>query len=235
MYDGNSLPIDITPKITDKVNGKGVMDLISKANYAEFCAGVKDAEGKYLISLGNLSTKSGSYVTDDTNVVMEFDVNNGNWKERQYQGIPLAFTSFINSSGSKDLYAIHKTNAYISKFDTGTTDDGAATDANAIAVEVITPYHLLSNNPTVTTTIKEYYVKYKAENTVAVSDSIDNGDFSSLVTLPVSSTVKTIAIVPTPNREGFTHALKFVTTGSCTIYGYGFTVEENTTTYIPKV
>jgi len=235
MWSGEGKPIDISAKIKNKITGYGLWELIDWSKKYNFAAGSIESENKYLLSVGTLKTVSGAPASALTNAVFTFDIANGNWTVRSYQDQFCAFTDFINSANNRLLYATGVTDAAVWKLGTGTVDDDDDATGQSISVEIITPEHQLLDKPFNSSQVTEYYVKYRSSSTVTVTDSVDRGTFSTLVTLPAASSVSTVAIVPSANREGFTHALKFVTTGTFTLEGYGFAYEDLGTTRLAKL
>jgi hypothetical protein len=120
------------------------------------------------------------------------------------------------------------------KLDSGTTDKSSTGADVTISSEIRTPHHQLTEDPTLTNKIKEYYVKYSCDANVTLSVSVDRGSYQTLTTLDLSSTVKTVAVNPVGNTEGMTFSLKFATTGKLVLEGYGFLIDTLTTTRLPK-
>lgn len=234
LWGGQGKPIDITPKIRDKINGYGLWDLISTSNWSQLAAGVRASEGKYVLSVGDLSTVSGAPASAQANTVFVFDTKKGSWHTESYPDEPMVFETFIDTNGSKDLYYGGKASSGVFKLRTGTTDAVYGGTTEAIAFDFRTPHHVLGD-PRRAHRIKEYFVKYTSTNSVTITVSVDRGSYQTLKTLPASATVKVQAITPLAAHEGFSHSLKFAGTGAFTLEGYGFAVEELTTTRSHKI
>ncbi|MHA1305422.1 MAG: hypothetical protein ACTSPI_17115, partial [Candidatus Heimdallarchaeaceae archaeon] len=129
--------------------------------------------------------------------------------------------TFIDSSGEKSLYYGEKTAMAVYKMNTGTTDADSEGGTSTISVEMRTPHYTLSD-PTIEWRISMFYVKYKSSSDVVVANSINKGNYSTLDTLSSSSTVTVVKILPKVETQGFTHGLKFTTSGTITIEAVGF-------------
>lgn len=219
MYDGQNRPIDISRKIKDPVDGYGLWDLVSSSNYDQMAAGTYD--GKYYLSVGDLSTVSGAPASAITNAEFVFDVQAGTWVLNSRDDEPVVYATFINSSGSKDLYYGEKTNMAVYKMNTGNTDDDSDGTASAYEVEVRTP-HYTFDDPTVQYRVSGFYVKYKSSANVVVAYSSDEGSYSTLDTLSSSSSITVEKILPKADYHGFTHSLKFTCSGTLEIQSIGF-------------
>ena len=234
-WDGQSRPVDISTRVKDRVDGYGIWDLIDKSKMNEICSGVKDAEGEYHLSVGTLSTLSGAPASAQANTVLVYNVYRDEWTTRSYPDKFVAYSSFINSSGVKDLYAIGQGDAGVWKLDTGTTDDDAAGTATAISVDLRTPHIVLNSHHEYVTRIAYYLIKYSAVATVAVTDSVNRGTYTTVGTLPISTSSRVIEVKPAANRWGTSHSLKFVTTGKFELESYTMVYEEKMTTQLPRV
>lgn len=219
FYNGSGRPIDISKKIKDSVNGYGLFDLINPANYGQLAAGSFD--GKYYLSVGDLSTLSGAPASALANAEFVFDVTAGTWEVYTRDDEPVVYSTFINSSGSKGLYYGEKTNMATYLMNTGTTDDDSAGTAGAYTVSVWTKDYVLGD-PQLQHRVSAFYVKYKAGGTVTVTLSKDGGSYASLVSLASSSTVTVAKILPTADTSAFTHALKFQCSSTLLIEAIGF-------------
>lgn len=219
LYDGSNRPIDISRKIKDPVDGYGLFDLINPANWGQLAAGSFD--GKYYLSVGDLSTVSGAPASAITNVEFVFDINTGAWTMNSRDDEPVVYSTFINSSGSKNLYYGEKTNLAVYKINTGTTDDDSAGTGTAYTVEARTPEYTFGD-PTIEYRISAFYVKYKSGGDVTVTYSYNGGSYAALDTLPSSSTTTVVKILPTVQCQGFTHSLKFTCSSTMMIEAIGF-------------
>jgi len=219
MYNGSGRPVDISQKIKDPVDGYGLFDLISSSNYSQMAAGAFD--GKYYLSVGDLSTLSGAPASAITNAELVFDTSNGAWILNSRDDEPVVYSTFINSSGSKDLYYGEETAMAVYKMNTGSTDDNSAGTAGAISVEARTP-HYTFNDPTLEYRIQAFYVKYKSGGDLVVTYSSNEGSYATLDTLSSSSTTTVVKILPTTECSGFTHSLKFTSSSSLEIQAVGF-------------
>jgi len=219
LYDGSSRPIDISQKIKDPVDGYGLFDLINPANFSQLAAGAFD--GKYYLSVGDLSTQTGAPASAITNAEFVFDVEANSWTLNSRDDEPVVYSTFINSSGSKDLYYGEETNLAVYKMNTGTTDDDSDGDAGAFTVEARTPHYTFAD-PTVQYRISAFYVKYKSGGNITVTYSADGGSYASLDTLSSSSTTTVEKILPVTECHGFTHSLKFVCSSTMEIEAVGF-------------
>lgn len=230
LWNGEGLPQDITGKIRDKIDGFGLFDLISDSNWASLAAWAVEPEGKYILSVGTLSTVSGAPASATTSAMFEFNTRTGNWTLNGYQDRFRGFTTFINTNGAKDVYGIGDTDAAVWKLYTGTTDDNSAAAAQNISVDIRVPWYQFFDDPTVASKVNDYFVKYTSSGNVSVYDGVD-GSYSSTVigTLTTNATPKTVSLGPLPNREGFAHSLKFVSTSKFRIEGYGFLATKGTT------
>jgi len=219
LWTGDGLPIDISQKIKDYVNGYGLFNLINPSNFDQLAAGSFD--GKYYLSVGDLQTVSGAPASALTNVEFVLDVNAGAWTINTRDDEPVVYSTYINSSGDKSLYYGEKTNLAVYKMNTGTTDDDSDGATTTISVEARTP-ELFMKDPTLEYRVSAYYVRYKSSGNVTVSSSVNGGNFSTLDTLSSSSTTIVEKILPKTQAQGFTHSLKFTTTGTLTIDAVGF-------------
>lgn len=219
LYDGSSRPVDISGKIKDAVDRYGLFDLINPANFGQLAAGSFD--GKYYLSVGDLSTVSGAPASALANAEFVFDVATGAWTINSRDDEPVVYSTFINSTGSKDLYFGEKTALAVYKMETGTTDDDSAGTPGAISVEAQTQQYTF-NDPTIEYRVSGFYVKYKSGGDVTVTYSYNGGSFAALDTLSSSSTVTVVRILPTVQCQGFTHALKFTCSSTLMIEAIGF-------------
>ena len=219
LYDGNSRPLDISNKIKDNVDGYGLFNLINSANFGQLAAGTID--GKYYLSVGDLSTLSGAPASAITNAEFVFDVATGVWTINSRDDEPVVYSTFINSTGAKNLYFGEKTNIAVYKMETGTTDDDSAGTAGAISLEVRTQDYTF-NDPTIEYRISAFYVKYKSGGDVTVTYAKNGGSYATLNTLPSSSTITVVKILPTVQCQGFTHSLKFTCSSTMMIEAIGF-------------
>jgi len=219
FYDGSSRPIDISRKIKDPVDGYGLFDLINPSNFAQLAAGSFD--GKYYLSVGDLSTLSGAPASAQANTEFVFDVGTGTWESNSRDDEPVVYSTFINSSGSKDLYYGEKSAQAVYKMNTGTTDEDSTGAAAAYSLEARTQDYTFSD-PTIEYRIQAFYVKYKSGGDVTITYSANGGTFVALDTLSSSSTVTVVKILPTTECQGFTHALKFTCSSTMMIEAFGF-------------
>jgi len=219
LYDGSSRPIDISGKIKDGVDGFGLFDLINPANFGQLAAGTSD--GKYYLSVGDLSTLSGAPASAITNAEFVFDMATGAWTLNSRDDEPVVYSTFINSTGAKNLYYGEKTNLAVYKMNTGTTDDDSAGTAGAIALEARTADYSFSD-PSIEYRVSAFYVKYKAGGNVTVTYSKNGGSYTALDTLASSSTLTVEKILPTTQCQGFTHSLKFTCSSTMMIEAIGF-------------
>jgi hypothetical protein len=219
MYNGSGRPIDISQKIKDPVDGYGLFDLINSSNFSQMAAGAFD--GKYYLSVGDLSTVSGAPASAITNAEFVFDTSNGAWVLNSRDDEPVVYSTFINSSGSKDLYYGEETAMAVYKMNTGSTDDDSAGTATAFTVEARTP-HYTFNDPTIEYRISAFYVKYKSGGNVTVTYSSNEGSYGTLDTLSSSSDITVVKILPTTECSGFTHSLKFTCSSTMEIQAVGF-------------
>jgi hypothetical protein len=214
LYNGSNRPVDVSRKIKDSVDGYGLFDLINPSNFSQLAAGTYD--GKYYLSVGDLSTVSGAPASAMTNAEFVFDIASGVWIINSRDDEPVVYATFINSTGAKDLYYGEKSALAVYKINTGTTDaDSAGTNA-AITYEARTPHYSLGD-PTIESRVSGFYVKYKSAATIAVTYSSNGGTYNTLVTLPISSTITVVKVLPTTQCNGFTHSLKFAGSGAMTI------------------
>lgn len=220
LWTGEGLPIDISGKIKDDVDGYGLFNLISDSNWDQIAAGSFD--GKYYLSVGDLSTVSGAPASAITNAEFVFDTQTGGWLLNSRDDKPVVYSTFINSSGSKDLYYGEKTAMAVYKMNTGTTDADSAGGTSSISLEARTPHYVMSDR-TVEWRVTEFYVRYKSSGNVTVTNSVNGGSYGTLDTLSSSSTTTVVKILPPANTKGFTHSLKFTTTGTLTIDAIGIT------------
>lgn len=219
LYNGSGRPIDISGKIKDSVDGYGLFDLINPANYGQLAAG--SFGGKYYLSVGDLSTVSGAPASALANAELVFDIASGAWSVNSRDDEPMVYSTFISSTGSKDLYYGEKTNMAVYKMETGTTDADSAGSSAAISLEARTQEYTF-NDPTIEYRISGFYVKYKSGGDVTVSYSPNGGSFVTLDTLSSSSTVTVEKILPKVQCQGFTHSLKFTCSSTMMIEAIGF-------------
>jgi hypothetical protein len=219
LYDGSNRPIDISAKIKDPVDGYGLFDLINPANFVQLAAGSFD--GKYYLSVGDLSTLSGAPASALTNVEFVFDISTGSWVLNTRDDEPVVYSTFIDSTGSKDLYYGEKTALATYKMNTGTTDADSGTGTSAISFEARTPHYTFAN-PTIEYRVSAFYVKYKSGGEVAITYSKNGGTYATLDTIPASSTVTVVKILPTTECTAFTHSLKFTSSSTVVIEAIGF-------------
>lgn len=215
---GEDRPIEISGKLKDDVNGYGIWNLINDT-WTQMASGT--LEGKYYLSVGDLSTQSGAPASAITNAEFVFDINKGSWVLNSRDDEPMVYTVFTNSSGQKDLYYGEKTAQAVYKINTGTTDDDSADAASAISVEARTPHYTFPD-PTIEYRIVSYYVKYKSGGDVTVTSSVNGGAYSTVDTLSSSSTTTTVKILPPTEKDGFTHSLKFTCSSTMEIEAIGF-------------
>src|SRR5690606_3302927 len=130
---GSNRPIDISAKIKDSIDGYGLFDLINPANFSQLAAGSFD--GKYYLSVGDMSTLSGAPASAMANAELVFDISTGAWSLNSRDDEPVVYATFINSAGSKDLYYGEKTALATYKMNVGTTDADSATGTTTIAFE----------------------------------------------------------------------------------------------------
>lgn len=228
LWDGTNMPQDITPKIKDKINGHGLWDLVNPSNFSTICAGIKENDGKYYLSVGTLQTHSGAFGSALTGTVLEFDVKKNAWIVRSYPDTIYDFTTFINSTGNKDLYGIHSTKAWVAKLDTGTTDALEAGTTQAISYEIDTQYYTLGS-PLVEHKVDKYYFKYIASADITVKVSLDRATPVALRTLSSSSTITTAWGHPRADQEAVEHGLQFTGSGQVVLEGYGFRTTDQST------
>lgn len=237
LWGGAGKPVDISPKMNDRVGGLGYWNLINGSNWTTLCAGAKESQGKYYLSVGTFQTVSGAPASAEANVILVFDTKTGNWSHFSLPDRILSFVNFTDSSGVEQLVGIGSTDAGIHTIENAdaTTDvDGDGT-TSAITGTAITQHHkLFQDAPMYTERVSEYYVKYTSSGTVTVSTSVDRGSYSSVVTLPAASTAKVVTIIPNTNTVGFTHSLQFAWSGAASIEGYGFKATLGKTTRTPK-
>lgn len=219
MFDGEGRPTDISQKIKDEVDLNGVWNLINDSNWGVIASGSLD--GRYYLSVGTLSTKSGAPASAIANVEIVIDIRRGTIVINSREDAPTCYTTFINSSGAKDLYYGETTSDVVYKANVGTTDDEDDGSTNTIAVDVRTPHYNFAD-PKAEWRPDAFYVKYKSSSTVTVKQSVDRGTYATLGTLPASSTITIKKIRPIANTQGFTLGLSFETTGTLVIEAYGF-------------
>lgn len=219
LYDGSNRPIDISRKIKDPVDGYGLFNLINPSNWGQLAAGSFD--GKYYLSVGDLSTLSGAPASAITNAEFVFDVSTGGWIMNSRDDEPVVYSTFINSTGSKNLYYGEKSAMAVYKMNTGTTDDDSSGTATAISVEARTQDYTF-NDPTIEYRVSGFYVRYKSGGNITVTYSYNGGSFATLDTLSASSTITVAKILPTVQCQGFTHALKFTCSSTMMIEAIGF-------------
>ena len=219
LYNGSNRPIDISRKIKDGVDGYGLFDLINPSNFSQLAAGSFD--GKYYLSVGDLSTLSGAPASASTNAEFVFDVATGAWTLNSRDDEPVVYATFINSTGSKDLYYGEKSAMATYKLNTGTNDEDSAGASVSISFEARTP-HYSFNDPSIEYRVSAFYVKYKSGGDVVITYSKNGGSYATLDTLPSSSTTTIVKVLPTTECSGFTHSLKFASTSAVTIEGIGF-------------
>ncbi len=219
LYDGSNRPMDISKKIKDAVDGFGLFDLINPTNFGQLAAGSFD--GKYYLSVGDLSTLSGAPASALTNVEFVFDMTSGVWTMNSRDDEPVVYSTYTNTSGSKDLYYGEKTNLAVYKMNIGTTDDDSAGAAGVISVEGRTQEYSFSD-PTIEYRVSAFYVKYKAGGDVTITYSKNGGSYSALTTLSSSTTTTVEKILPRTECQGFTHSLKFTSSSTMMIEAIGF-------------
>lgn len=219
LYDGSNRPIDISRKIKDPVDGYGLFDLINPSNWAQLSAGSFD--GKYYLSVGDLSTLSGAPASAMANSEFVFDVSTGTWTLNSRDDEPVVYATFINSSGAKNLYYGEKTALAVYKMNTGTTDDDSAGTPAAYTLEARTANYVF-DDPTIEYRVSAFYVRYKAGGDVTVTYSYNGGAYGALDTLPSSSTITVVKILPTVQCQGFSHSLKFTCSSTMMIEAIGF-------------
>ena len=219
LYDGTNRPIDISRKIKDPVDGYGLFDLIASANWGQLAAGSYD--GKYYLSVGDLSTLSGAPASAVTNAEFVFDIATGAWSLNSRDDEPMVYATFINSSGAKNLYYGEKSATAVYKMNTGTTDDDSTGTAGAISSEVRTQEYTFGD-PTIEYRVSAFYVKYKSGGNVVVTYAYNGGSYATLDTLGSSSTTTVVKILPTVQCQGFTHSLKFTCSSTMMIEAIGF-------------
>ena len=219
MYTGGGRPIDISAKIKDPVDGHGLFDLINPSNYAQLAAGSFD--DKYYLSVGDLSTHSGAPASAITNAEFVFDGTSGVWTLNSRDDEPMVYSTFIDSTGAKNLYYGEKTNLAVYKMNTGSTDDDSSGTPTAIALEARTPEYTFGD-PTLEYRVFAFYVKYKAGDTVTVAHSYNGGSYTTVDTLAASSLVTVEKIMPITQVQGFVHSLKFTCSSTVEIEAYGF-------------
>jgi hypothetical protein len=219
LYDGTNRPIDISRKIKDPVDGYGLFDLIASANWGQLAAGSFD--GKYYLSVGDLSTLSGAPASAVTNAEFVFDISTGAWSLNSRDDEPVVYATFINSSGAKNLYYGEKSATAVYKMNTGTTDDDSTGTAGAISSEARTQEYTFGD-PTIEYRVQAFYVKYKSGGDVTVTYSYNGGSYATLDTLSSSSTTTVVKILPTVQCQGFTHSLKFTCSSTMMIEAIGF-------------
>jgi hypothetical protein len=219
LYDGSNRPIDISKKIKDSVDGYGLFDLINASNFSQACAG--SLNGKYYLSVGDLSTQSGAPASALTNAEFVFDVSTGAWTVNTRDDEPVVYATFINSSGNKDLYYGEETAMAVYKMNTGTSDEDSAGSSVTIAFEARSPNYTFAD-PTIEYRISAFYVKYKSGGDVTMAYSANGGSYSTIDTLSSSSTTTVVKVLPTVQCQGFTHSLKFACSSTVTIEAFGF-------------
>lgn len=219
LYDGSNRPIDISAKIKDPVDGFGLFDLINPGNFGQLAAGSFD--GKYYLSVGDLSTLSGAPASALTNVEFVFDISTGSWILNTRDDEPVVYSTFIDSTGSKDLYYGEKAAIATYKMNVGTTDADSATGTSTIPFEARTPHYTFAN-PTIEYRIGAFYVKYKSGGDVVITYAKNGGTYVTLDTIPTSSTITVVKILPTTDCTAFTHSLKFTSSSTVTIEAIGF-------------
>jgi hypothetical protein len=219
LYDGSNKPIDISRKIKDPVDGYGLFDLIASANWGQLAAGSFD--GKYYLSVGDLSTLSGAPASAIANAEFVFEVATGAWSLNTRDDEPMVYSTFINSSGAKNLYYGEKSATAVYKMNTGTTDDDSTGTAGAISSEVRTQEYTFGD-PTIEYRVSAFYVKYKSGGNVVVTYAYNGGSYATLDTLGSSSTTTVVKILPTVQCQGFTHSLKFTCSSTMMIEAIGF-------------
>lgn len=221
LYDGSSRPVDISGKINDEVYGYGLFNLIDSANFSQLAAGVSG--GKYYLSVGDLKTESGAPASGITNAEFVFDVSKGTWTLNSRDDEPVVYANFIVAGGYNGFFYGEKTGmaVYYINFDLSETDGDTVDGENPISVEARTPHYSFSD-PTIEYRVSAFYVKYRSNGDIAVSHSANRGSYSSLVTLPESLTTTVEKILPTTQKQGFTHSLKFTSTAKIMIEAVGF-------------
>jgi hypothetical protein len=235
LWGGAGKPIDISPRLNDRVDGLGYWNLIDGSNWTTLCAGVRESQGKYYLSVGTFQTVSGAPASAEANVILVFDTKTGNWYHFSLPDRIISFVNFTDTNGLEQLVGIGSTDAAIWPIETGTTDVDGDGATSTISASAITQHHkIFPNDPMYTERISEYYVKYTSLGTVTVSTSVDRGSYSSVVTLAAASSPKVVTIQPNTSTEGFTHSLKFAWSGAAKIEGYGFKATLSKTTRTPK-
>jgi len=219
MYDGTGSPVEVSKKIKDDVDGYGIWNLINDSNWGQLAAGGFD--GKYYLSLGDLSTQSGAPASAVTNAELVLDVKSASWMLNSRDDEPMVYASFINSSGAKDLYYGEKTNLAVYKMNSGTTDATSAGGTANISAEVRTPYFIFKD-PTIQWRIDKYYVRYKSGGDVTMTHSVDHGSYSAVDTLSSASSSTIESIIPPTESQGYTFSLKFATTSTFSLEAVGF-------------
>lgn len=222
LYNGTDRPMDISGRIKDPVYGYGLWDLINDSNWGTIAAGGFD--GKYYLSVGTLSTLSGAPASALANAELVFDLASGTWAVNSRDSIPTVYATFINSSGSKDLYYGEQAASAVYKMNTGTTDATDAGGTAAITFEARTP-HFVFSDPTVKWRIKECYVRYTGSGTVTATISKDHGSYGTFASLSSASTSTEVCILPPADCQAFTFSLKFVATAATSIEAVGFLAE----------
>ncbi len=228
-WDGGELdPVDITEKIRDRVNQTGLWDIVDPTKFGEFCAGVKDNQGLYYLSVGTLLEKTGAAASQTPNAVLVFDTRKEAWVYRSYPEQIMDFTHFTNAAGDKYLCAITDA-AMVIQLDTDSTTDAKNGGTEAIAFNFQTQ-HRTSASPSYNTKIEFWKAKYISTNSVTVSESVDRGAYGSLATLAAAAANIVQEIKPAANRVGYTHSLEFSGTGRFILEGYGWrpVIEPNT-------
>jgi len=223
LYNGSSKPVDISNKIKDDIDGYGLFDLINPSNFSQLSAGSFD--GKYYLSVGDLSTVSGAPASAVTNAELVFNVASGAWTLNSRDDEPVVYSTFINSTGAKDLYYGEKSALAVYKMNTGTTDADSSTGTTAISFEARTP-HYQFGNPSIEYRISQVYVKYKSTGEVVVTYSSNGGAYKALKTLPASSTATVVKVLPTTECSGFINSLKFTSSGVVSIEAVGFVASQ---------
>jgi hypothetical protein len=166
---------------------------------------------------------SGAPASAITNAEFVFDVSNGCWTLNSRDDEPVVYSTFINSTGAKDLYYGEKTNLAVYKMNTGTTDDDSTGSPSAISLEARTMDYIF-DDPTIEYRIANFYVRYKSGGDITVSYAYNGGSYAALDTLSSSSTITVERILPKVQCQGFCHSLKFTCSSTMMIEAIGFMV-----------
>jgi len=224
MWSGEGQPIDISEKIKDRVDGYGLFNLINPSNWSSICAGSDD--GKYYLSVGTLSTLSGAPCSAISNAEFMFDARSAGWTVNTRSIRPVCYSTFIDSTGSKDLYFQDYATSAVIKVNSGTTDVLANGTTQAIEVTARTP-HLSFDSPHLEYRVISYYIKYRAGGTVTLKGAINHGDFESVDTLAASDTFTVVKVLPQKDAYGFTFSLELSSSDWFVIEGIGLEAEQS--------